>query len=70
MVYVFKTSVKTQKDIGILKSYLNKLLPQIKWNFDLEDCDKILRIVSPREISETVIKLLQCKGFDCQELVD
>ena len=40
------------------------------WNFDLEDCDKILRIDSPTEITETIIKLLQEKGFKCEELTD
>ncbi len=69
-IYVFKTSVKTKKDVRQLKSLLNELLKQAKWNFDLEDCDKILRIDSQTEISQPVIKLLQNIGFDCEELPD
>ncbi|MEJ0105481.1 MAG: hypothetical protein WDO19_24265 [Bacteroidota bacterium] len=49
---------------------MNELLKQAKWNFDLEDCDKILRIDSQTEISQPVIKLLQNIGFDCEELPD
>lgn len=68
MIYVFKTSVKTKNVVQQLKPYLNDIQPTIKWNFDLEDCDKILRIDSPTEISGTVIQLLQDKDFDCEEL--
>jgi hypothetical protein len=70
MISVFKTSVKTERDISNLKPCLNELLPQAKWNFDLEDCDKIFRIDGQREISESVIKLLQNNGFACEELTD
>lgn len=70
MIYVFKTSVKTKKLVQKLKPFLNNSLQQSKWNFDLEDCDKILRIDSPTEISEAVIKFLHDKGFDCEELTD
>jgi hypothetical protein len=66
---VFKTSVKTKKDVKKLKPYLNELCKKEKWNFDLEDCDKILRIDSQREILQTVICLLQNIGFDCEELL-
>ena len=70
MIYVFKTSVKTGKDIRKLKSHLNEICQQAKWNFDLYDCDKILRIDSQTEIAQPVIKLLQHTGFECEELTD
>lgn len=68
MVYVFKTSVKTKKEIRLLKSSLDKLLIQSNWNFDLEDCDRILRIDSLIENSEAIIKLLNDNDFKCEEL--
>jgi hypothetical protein len=68
MIYVFITSVKTEQEVEQLKPFLNDLLKQAKWNFDLEDCDKILRIDSETEITQSVIKLLHNKGFDCEEL--
>lgn len=70
MIYVFKTSVKTKRLVQQLKPFLNNSLQTSKWNFDLEDCDKILRVDSPAEISETVSRLLHGKGFDCEELTD
>lgn len=68
MIFVFKTSVKSKTEIRFLGSYLNTLLQEARWNFDLDDCDKILRIESQAEISDATIKLLQTKGFECQEL--
>jgi hypothetical protein len=70
MVYVFKTSVKTQKIINQLIPELNYLLPNTKWNFDLEDCDNILRVENAAVIPEIIIVFLQNKGFYCEELTD
>jgi len=70
MIYVFKTSINIEKEIEIIKPFLNKLLPLGSWNFDLEDCDNILRIDTLIEKSEEIIKLLKDNGFDCEELPD
>ncbi|MFD2036819.1 hypothetical protein ACFSKL_18585 [Belliella marina] len=70
MIYVFKTSVKYQKDIIRLKPYLSELIGEVGWNFDLEDCDNILRVESPKEIKSKIINLLAVLGFDCEELPD
>ena len=68
MIYVFKTSVKTKKSIRELTPKLDKYLQTAKWNFDLEDCDNILRINSEENISHLIIKLLKKQNFDCEEL--
>ena len=52
MVYIFKTNVYTSDEVNLLEPKLNFLFPNIKWIFDLEDCDKILRI----ESSENIVK--------------
>lgn len=70
MIYVFKTSVKTKKAVKQLAPKLNDLFPASKWNFDLHDCDKILRIDSKSNIAEQTRKLLLDNGFDCMELPD
>lgn len=68
MIYVLKTSIKTKKEVQQLSHFLSKLLHMEKWNFDLEDCDKILRIDSQTNIKETVIVGLNNRGFECEEL--
>ena len=70
MIYVFKTSVKSKKDIQELKPHLNRILSSAAWNFDLEDCDCIFRVDTSVYPQDTIIKLLLDKGFDCEELHD
>ena len=67
MVFVFKTTVKTRKDILNLSVFLDQF-KYSKWNFDLEDCDNILRIESKLNIVEEVIIGLNTRGFKCTEL--
>lgn len=68
MIFVFKTSVKTKMQIKKLKPHLDKILPNAKWNFDLEDCDKILRIDSEENRVLKIIDLLNMHQFYCEEL--
>lgn len=67
-VLIFKTSISETEQIGKIKPLLESL-PTIKfWNFDLDDCDNILRIVSNNLNPESVESLLQGAGFYCKEL--
>jgi len=66
-VYVFKTSIN-QTDVRLVNSILRSIIPQSKWNFDLEDCDKILRIESNKDIVEIVCFNLEIDGINCKEL--
>ncbi|OWW25032.1 hypothetical protein B4Q04_10805 [Zobellia sp. OII3] len=68
MIHVFKTSVRTKSQIKILRPHLDHLLPKSHWNFDLEDCDNILRIESDHCSEQKVIELLQKQNFECEEL--
>ncbi len=70
MIHVFRTSVFNNANIEYLKPHLEKI-PHIRWNFDLDDCDKILRIDSSSEISENVIvNILHNNGFDGEVLLN
>ncbi len=68
MILVFKTSVQTKTQIERLKPHLDNLLSESTWNFDLEDCNNILRIESKNTLETTVIELLKNQNFDCEEL--
>lgn len=68
-VLVFKTSVDDPQSVRSLKPDLDRLAGKGKWNFDLGDCDRILRIVSPIK-AERAVQLLSCFGFQCAELED
>lgn len=68
MVLVFKTSVTTKTKAQKIKTQFNKVFGKSNWNFDLEDCDNILQIVSHEDISNLVISELNKLKFDCMEL--
>jgi hypothetical protein len=68
MIYVFKTSVKTKNQVKQLEPGINKILPNEKWNFDLQDCDRILRIDSDDDIVLEITSLLNTHQFYCKEL--
>ncbi len=51
-----------------LKPHIDKGLPKAKWNFDLEDIDKILRIDSEENIVLIIIGLLNIHNYSCEEL--
>ncbi|MHA7099458.1 hypothetical protein [Roseivirga pacifica] len=68
MIHVFKTSVKSEKQVSLVGAFLNILLPYEAWNFDLEDIDRILRVETVDLMPETVITILNSQGFECNEL--
>lgn len=67
-VLVFKTSVQNHENVNQLAPMLNGLAGQGKWNFALDDCDRILRIVSASVQPHQAIQLLAYQGFMCEEL--
>lgn len=68
MIYIFKTSVRTKRQVRQLQPHLDAMLPGEQWNFDLQDCDRILRINSEEPIVLKIIDLLNIHQFDCEEL--
>lgn len=66
MVLLFKTGIKNKTKARSLRPVLKKLTPD--WNIDFEDHERILRIVSPTDISIQVIEELTSRGIMCQEL--
>jgi len=68
MIFVFKTSVKTKMQIKKLKLHIDKILPKAKWNFDLQDIDKILRVDSEDNVVLEIINLLHIHNHSCEEL--
>jgi hypothetical protein len=65
MIFVFKTSVRTKYEVKKLKPHINTILPGEKWNFDLDDCDKILRIDTEETTAGRIKDLLTVQRFYC-----
>ncbi len=65
---VFATTVQSTEQVKTLAPQINLLAGKGRWNFALDDCDKILRIVSDNVNSEEAVALLKKYGFECNEL--
>jgi len=72
MVEVFKTNVKDCDHACWIIDRIHKEFANYKANFDLEDCDNILRIKCTESLieSQSIIKLLQGLGFYAEVLQD
>lgn len=63
-VEVFKTNVNTRRYANKLVDQIHKTFTQYNANFDLEDCDKILRVQCNQGVikARTLIIFLKAKG--------
>ena len=67
-VLVFSTSVKERRQVSRVTTLLTKIPAIMQWNFDLDDCDNILRIEAEGVCPRKIETLLQKAGIQCQEL--
>jgi len=70
MIEVYKTNVRNKTDAKRIINLLEEIFSDAKMNFDLHDCDKILRIDGiGKSNSQSVINDLNKMGFSCEVLV-
>jgi hypothetical protein len=69
-ILIFKTSVSNNADILKLKPYIDDVVQDGKWNFDLDDSDKIFRVETDRDIYSSLTLLFNGLGYECEELED
>lgn len=67
-VEVFKTNVEDSARAAMLVGLLQKLITNSRVNFDLEDCDRILRIEGLDISTQLVTGILKDHGYLCQLL--
>jgi hypothetical protein len=68
MVEVYKTNVQNRVVADEIISHLRQALPGSVINFDLEDCDRILRIDHITIPHSLIEESLSSKGFQCEVL--
>ncbi len=69
MVEVFKTNVQKIAQSKMLLCILSEAFPLFKINFDLSDCDKVLRVKGDDVEALRIMILIKDYGFNC-ELLD
>ena len=68
MIEVFKTNVQEMEQSKMIVGKLLEHFPNSNINFDLEDCDKILRIHAVSISNHHIIELLNSYGYHCEPL--
>lgn len=68
IVEVFKTSINCLEDSDSILKTFSKAYPDCKINFDLEDCDNILRFEGFGFHNKNIILHLKNLGFECEAL--
>ena len=68
MIEVFTTNVQEATEAKTLVALLSRHFPDSRINFDLDDCDRILRVEGKNFTPTKVMLLVQEKGFACAVL--
>lgn len=69
-VFVLKTNIRYKKHLKEVAPLLNGQQNILRWNVDLQDRDRVLRIESAALPVNDIIQLIQNAGFHCEELAD
>lgn len=70
MVEVFRTNVEGEVASKNIIDQLLLRFPGNEINFDLDDCDRILRIEGENISPDSVIQLVTGNGYKCDILLD
>ncbi len=68
MVEAFKTNVQKKVQSKMLLCILSETYPSFKINFDLSDCDKVLRVEGDNVEALRIMILVKEYGFTCEIL--
>ncbi|MFH7017025.1 hypothetical protein [Flavobacterium sp. FlaQc-47] len=68
VVEVFKTNVQKESDKNDVIAVIQKHFPDYRINFDLEDCDKILRVEAVELQCNHIVDYVNALGYICIRL--
>jgi len=70
MVEVFKTNIEEDHIAEQMVDRLHQQFPELEVNFDLQDCDHILRVEGSGNFFNQVAAAINAQGFLCEVLED
>ena len=71
MTEVFKTNVNHPSKANVLQALIQNQFPGYAVNFDLDDCDRILRVQSSGSVDPAaILQLMRDCGFSAEVLPD
>ncbi len=69
-ILVFKTRIEDNKQVRKLSVHMRNIEGVVRWNVDLYDSDKVLRIEAENLSPHSIENRLQEAGYYCVELED
>ncbi len=69
-IEVFKTNLVSITDAMELKHVLRSIDKRLNIHFDLDDCDRIMRVKGPAIKNETIVRAAIEVGVFCEVLPD
>jgi len=67
-ILVLKSNIATYTDLMQVQHPLNHHPEILKWNIDLDDCDHVIRIVTPTLTVADIEEIIKSNGYQCSEL--
>jgi hypothetical protein len=68
MIGIFKTNIRTYHERNLIISAICNHFEVSSCNVDIEDCDKVLRVVNMKVDERSIIRFVQERGFHCEVL--
>ncbi len=68
MVEIFKTNIDDKASADKIVIEILEMLSGFRINFDLDDCDKILRVEGEKVFPDDIAEVLRHRGFLCEML--
>ena len=69
MIEIFKTNVQNKSQAKQIINLLKNIFSEATINFDLNDCDKILRVAGiKKSYTKTIVTDLNNLGYTCEIL--
>lgn len=69
-VEIFKTNIDSKEKAEEVLDYLSGSFPSYQINFDLEDCDNVLRVVGNEICVEKILHAMTKIGYHCELITD
>ena len=69
MVEVFKTDVRSIREARLVIQKLAEEFPQLKINFDLSGCDRVLHLQGNDILQGKIISIVNSLNYNCEILI-
>ncbi len=67
-ILIYRTSVRNDKEKLKVADKLNYLVGENNWTIDLEDEDKVLRVVCNRELAKEIEQVFAAYRYRCESM--